>query len=266
MLICWNLNSIFSRLEHLKKVIRQNNPSVILLQEIKCLSDKFPYEEFEDLGYNIKVVGQKAYNGVAILSKYPMEDIITGLDPIEINQDARYIEATITINRICYKIISVYVPNGTEVDSEKFKYKLEFFQHLYERLNYLKSIEENVIIGGDFNVAPEGIDLYNPKERSGKLLFHIDERKCFRKLLSLGYIDSFREFNPDTQQFSWWDYRGGSWQHNKGMRIDHILVSPAVADKITQSGMLVEARGWQKPSDHTPIYIELCGKSLFPSS
>ena len=254
MLICWNLNSISSRLEHLKKVIQRNNPNIFLLQEIKCINDKFPYEELTDLGYNIEIFGQKAYNGVAILSKYPMEDVIKGLESMGINQDARYIEVTITINRICYKVISLYVPNGNEVGSEKFKYKLDFFRNLYERLSYLRNIEKNIIIGGDFNVAPEEIDLYNPKQRYGQILFHTDERKYFRKILNLGYIDSFREFNPDIQQFSWWDYRAGSWQHNKGMRIDHILVSPSVADKITKSGVLVEARGWERSSDHAPIY------------
>ena len=260
MLICWNLNSIFSRLEHLKKVIKQNNPSILLLQETKCISARFPHEELEDLGYNIEVFGQKIYNGVAILSKYPIEDITMGLEQSKVNQDARYIEATVAVNGTCYKIISVYVPNGGEVDSEKFRYKLEFFESLYKRLDYLKNMEKNIIVGGDFNVAPEEIDVYDPKQRCGKILFHIDERKWFRRILNLDYIDTFREFNPDVQQFSWWDYRAGSWQHNKGMRIDHILVSPAVADKITQTGVLTELRGWKKPSDHAPIYIKVLGK------
>ena len=125
-------------------------------------------------------------------------------------------------------------------------------------LEFIKNYDLNndiIILGGDFNVAPDEIDVYNPKQMSGRVCFHVDERKWFRKILNLGYIDSFRELNHDVQQFSWWDYRAGSWQHNKGMRIDHILVSPAVADKIARSGVLTETRGWNRPSDHAPIYI-----------
>jgi exodeoxyribonuclease-3 len=255
MILCWNVNSIFSRFDHLVNVIKEHNPKIILLQEIKCTEEKFPYQELSDLGYNITIFGQKTYNGVAILSKYPPEDTIKKLEGMGENQDARYIENTIVIEKICYKIVSVYIPNGSEVGSEKFAYKLDFFQKLHDRLEYLMKYEKNIIIGGDFNVAPEEIDVYDPKRAEGKLLFNIEERKYFRKLLKIGFIDTFREFNNDVQQFSWWDYRAGSWQHNKGMRIDHILVSPAVADKITKSGVLTETRGWAKPSDHAPIYI-----------
>ena len=255
MIICWNVNSIFSRFDHLVNIIKEHNPKVILLQEIKCTKEKFPYQELSDLGYNITIFGQKTYNGVAILSKYPPEDIIAKLEGMGENQEARYIENTIVIEKICYKIISVYIPNGSEVGSEKFAYKLDFFQKLHARLEYLMKYEKNIIIGGDFNVAPEAIDVYDPKRAEGKLLFNIEERKCFRKVLEIGFIDTFREFNNNVQQFSWWDYRAGSWQHNKGMRIDHILVSPAVADKIARSGVLTETRGWNRPSDHAPIYI-----------
>lgn len=255
MIICWNVNSIFSRFNHLVKIIKKHNPQVILLQEIKCTKEKFPQKELSDLGYNISIFGQKTYNGVAILSKDTLENTIVGLDGMEDNQEARYIENTTVIKKIYHKIISVYVPNGSEVGSEKFAYKLNFFQKLYERLIYLLKHEENIIIGGDLNVAPEAIDVYDPKRSDGKLLFNIEERKYFRRLLNLGLIDTFREFNNDTQQFSWWDYRAGSWQHNKGMRIDHILVSSTVADKILKSGVLTEVRGWIKPSDHAPIYI-----------
>lgn len=236
-------------------MIKQSNPGIVLLQEIKCINDKFPHEEIGDLGYNIEVFGQKTYNGVAILSKSPMEDIVVGLCSAEEDNQARYIEATVAIDGICHKIISVYVPNGGEIDSDKFQYKLEFLRKLYERLKYLRNTEENIIIGGDFNVAPDEIDVYNPKQMSGRVCFHIDERKWFRKILNLGYIDSFRELNHDVQQFSWWDYRAGSWQHNKGMRIDHILVSPKIMDRINQAGVLMEPRGWERASDHTPVYI-----------
>jgi exodeoxyribonuclease-3 len=228
-----------------------------LLQETKCLENKFPYEALEDMFYNIKVFGQKAYNGVAILSKAPIEDVVIGLDGLEDNNEARYIETIVCIKNESYRIISVYVPNGSEVGSEKFDRKLIFYNALYERIKYLLKLNENLIIGGDFNVAPDNIDVYDPKRMKGQIGFHIEERKWFRKILSLGLIDSFREFNKDTQQFTWWDYRAGSWQHNKGMRIDQILVSPRVADKITNTGVLSDTRGLIKPSDHAPAYIKM---------
>ena len=256
MIVCWNVNSISSRLNHLIKLIKEQSPKIILLQELKCTQEKFPYEQLEDLGYNIKIFGQKTYNGVAILSKFPLEDTIIGLEGMGNEQEARYIENTITIKKTCYKIISAYVPNGSEVGSEKFMYKLNFYKKLEERLIKLINSGENLIIGADFNIAPEEIDAFNPNHSDGKLLFSTEERQSFRRLLNLGLIDTYREFNKDTQKFSWWDYRAGSWQHNKGMRIDHILASPMVADKITATGILSETRGWEKPSDHAPIYIK----------
>ena len=256
MIICWNVNSISSRLNHLIKLVKEHSPKIILLQELKCTQEKFPYDILEDLGYNIKIFGQKTYNGVAILSKFPLEDTIIGLEGMGNEQEARYIESTITINKICYKIISAYIPNGSELGSEKFKYKMDFFIKLKKRLLKLMNYDENLIIGADFNVAPEEIDVFNPSHSNGKLLFSTEERKSFRQLLNIGLIDTYREFNRDTQKFSWWDYRAGSWQHNKGMRIDHILVSPRVADKIINTGILAETRGWEKPSDHAPVYIE----------
>ena len=254
MIISWNINSIYSRLTHLKRLIKKLNPKIILLQEIKCITKKFTYKEFLDLGYDIKVFGQKSYNGVGILSKFPLKNVIVGLKGMGIEQEARYIEATINIEKICYKLISVYVPHGSDLSSKKFLYKMNFYSKLEERVSYLLKNQENLIIGGDFNVAPEEIDIYNPQEFESKLLFSIKERKSFRKLLNLGLIDTFREFNYKTQKFSWWDYRAGSWQHNKGIRIDHILASPIVADAITKAGILSEPRGWQEPSDHAPIY------------
>ncbi len=256
MLISWNVNSVNSRLAHLKQFVDLYNPSVILLQELKCLEDKFPYEALQDLGYNSAIFGQKSYNGVAILSKSRVEDKILGIPESDIIE-ARYIECSSYINNKCIKLISVYVPQGQDVESEKFSFKLQFFEDLYNRLHNLIKSNESFVIGGDFNVAPDPIDLYNPEKLNGKVGFHIEERRWIKKILSLGLIDIFRELNPETQLFSWWDYRSGGWQGNKGMRIDNLLLTPDLADLIEEAGIKTETRGWDKPSDHAPIYITL---------
>jgi exodeoxyribonuclease-3 len=255
--VCWNINSIKIRLNYLINIIKDKKPDVILLQEIKCIENNLPFLELEELGYNITVVGQKTFNGVAILSKTPIEDIVKILPGDESDPQARYVECFTSINGIGYRLISVYVPNGQEVGSDKFQYKMRFFERLYNRLNELLTYDEKLIIGGDFNVAPEEIDVYNPKALEGTVGFHIDERKHFRKLLSLDLVDSFRLCHPNKQEFSWWDYRSGGWQYNRGMRIDQILVSPQVVDSLKNSGVYSEIRALEKTSDHAPIFIQL---------
>ena len=254
----WNINSINSRLEHLLDFLKAQNPDILLLQETKCLADKFPYISIEDCGYNIKVFGQKSYNGVAILSKYPMEDVVIGLPGIshKYQEDARYIEALIMLNNESFKIASVYVPNGSEIGSEKFLYKLEFLETLSQHLNQMKMIYDNIIIGGDLN-APENIDVYNPEYLNGKIGFHIEERAALRNIINQGFLDTFRIKNRDAQEFSWWDYRSGSFAQNKGMRIDHILASPSVCDMLHSAEVYKETRGWTKPSDHAPVICDL---------
>jgi exodeoxyribonuclease-3 len=254
MLICWNVNSINTRLSHVVSVINKFSPEILLFQETKCIDKNFPSSALEDLGYNIALSGQKSYNGVAIMSKKPLEDIAIGLPGLD-NAEARYIEASVMIAGRYTRVISVYVPNGADVESEKFTYKKQFLDLLQQRLIELKKTEENIIIAGDFNVAPDDIDVYDAKKMSGHLCFHIEERTRFRKLINCGFIDSFRSFNNTLQTFSWWDYRAGGWQNNKGLRIDHILVSPAMADVLQKAEILTEPRGWQKPSDHAPISV-----------
>jgi len=255
--ICWNINSIKSRLSHLTNLILDKNPDVILLQETKCIDSNFPFLELEELGYNIVVNGQKTFNGVAILTKSPVEDVIKRLPGDDEDSQARYIECFSNIKGIGYRLISVYVPNGQEVGSDKFKYKLQFYERLHKHLKDLLKYNEKLIVGGDFNVAPEEIDVYSAKALEGNIGFHIDERKHFRKLLSLGLIDSFRWCNPNKHDFSWWDYRSGGWQYNRGMRIDQILVSPEAVDNLKNAGIYTEVRALEKTSDHAPIFIEV---------
>lgn len=254
----WNINSVRIRLPILLSFLEQESPDIVCLQETKCINEQFPRLEIESLGYNFALHGQKSYNGVAILSKFPLEDVAIkmydGTDDIQ----ARYIEAVITISaERVLRVISVYVPNGAPLESEKFTYKLNFFDQLYERIQQLLKFQEILVIAGDFNVAPENLDVYDKDALYNKVCFHIEERVRFRKILYTGISDAFRMLYPEKQEFTWWDYRAGSWQHNSGMRIDHILLSPKAADLLKSVNIKKEVRALDKSSDHAPIICEL---------
>lgn len=253
----WNVNSVKARIEHLIAVLRaENAPDILLLQELKCQDDSFPYMEIEDAGYNVAVYGQKSYNGVAVLSKFPIDETIKGLEGT-LPEEARYIECVISLPNTALRVASVYVPNGQEPDSEKFKYKLQFFEKLSAHMQKLLAYDEMVVIGGDYNVAPASIDVFDAKSLEGTTCFHPEERKRFRAILGVGYTDIYRAMNDNVQGFSWWDYRAGAWQHNKGMRIDHLLLSPQAVDKAISSGIDLTPRDKEKPSDHTPVWCSL---------
>jgi exodeoxyribonuclease-3 len=255
----WNVNSIRTRLPHLTAWVKERSPDIILLQELKCMDDVFPREAIEDLGYNIAVRGQKAYNGVAILSKTPIEDIVYTLPTFEQDQEARYIEAVVGGIRVA----SVYVPNGQEVGSEKFAYKLTFLEALRTHCQTLLMHDEAVILGGDYNIAPFLADAHTAEAfAKERLLCSKEERQAFHRLMTLGYVDGFRLLYPDIlpqnqRLFSWWDYRTGAYGENKGYRIDHLLCSPQAADLVKAAGIDQETRGEQQPSDHAPVWIQL---------
>jgi exodeoxyribonuclease-3 len=252
-IVSWNVNSLNMRLNHLERFVKDSDPDVILLQETKCANEKFPKERIEELGYNTVFHGQKSYNGVAILSKAPIEDVFISLID-EGDAEARYIEAITYLGSEVVRVASVYVPNGMAVSSPKFQSKMKFFAALHERMRYLHSQHEITLVGGDLNVAPNQIDVYDPVHLAGDIGFHPEERKWFNMLLQSGFKDSFRIANNNKQEFSWWDYRSGGWQHNKGMRIDHILLSPEACDLLIGAGIHTNLRGWEKPSDHAPVY------------
>jgi exodeoxyribonuclease-3 len=254
----WNVNSVKSRLLHLLDWLKQDAPDIVLLQELKCQTEAFPAEEIEALGYNLAVHGQKTYNGVAILSKFPLEDISNTLPEAPHNEHARYVEALISLpgNQVL-RVASVYVPNGQEVGSDKFDYKLAFMSALYEHMKKLLLLEENLVIGGDYNVAPEAIDVYDAVQSEGAICFHPLERAQYRSYLYAGMVDAFRALHPGLQQFSWWDYRAGAFEHNKGLRIDHLLVSPQAADRLEQCEVVSALRSKEKPSDHAPVMCRL---------
>lgn len=258
-IVSWNINSVKARLQHLLSYLAEAEAAeIILLQEIKCTNEHFPYQEIEDMGYNIAVHGQKSYNGVAILAKFPLEDISTHCIQEDEHQEARYIEAVISIQHQALRVASVYVPNGKDIGHERFKYKLTFFDALRSHLQKLLTYEEILVVGGDYNVAPYlAVDVYDEKHLDGQICCHKEERKKWRQLLELGLVDAYMALYPSQQQFTWWDYRGGSWQHNKGMRIDHLLLSPEATDLLSACAVDTYMRDKEKPSDHAPIWCQL---------
>ncbi|MBT4880606.1 MAG: exodeoxyribonuclease III [Alphaproteobacteria bacterium] len=254
----WNVNSIRARLPNVEAWVREAQPDVLLLQETKTIEETFPKTTFEDLGYNMAIVGQKSYNGVAILSKSPIEDIRSELpgDPLDV--EARYIEV-VTGN---VRVASVYVPNGQEVGSQKFEYKLRFLDRLYDHMKTLLTYDESLVVGGDYNIAPTDDDVHDPVGWEGKILCSDHERAAFRKILYLGLTDALKEFHvssgiPKDQLYSWWNYKGRRWDQNEGLRIDHLLVSPQAADRLKDVQVDRLPRGEEKASDHTPVWCSL---------
>ncbi len=267
----WNINSIRIRLDLLKKTIINNNIDVILLQETKCQNCDFPISYIQSIGFNYIHNGQKSYNGVAILSKYPieLENLKLPLYGFPEDDEARYIEAIITINKKIIRLASVYIPMGGSVllpnekleDSARFKYKLNFYKRLQKRLEEIKHFTDNfkneyVIFGGDMNVAQEEIDLSHPKANDGGVGFHPLERQALRDIKSIGVYDSFRVLHPNVVQYSWWDYRTRAFERNIGWRLDYFLVSKNVLEKTSRCFFDLETRREPKTSDHAPSIIE----------
>jgi exodeoxyribonuclease-3 len=253
----WNVNSVRSRKELLLKWLAQDKPDVVLLQELKCTNDLFPAAEIEDLGYNLALHGQKALNGVAVLSLFPIDEFKTNFSGNPIPDESRYIEAVISIPGKAIRVASVYVPNGGGEDGSRFQIKLEFLDAIHGHMKSLLKLDELTFIGGDFNVAPEPIDTYSVEASHDSVLFTLEVRARLRALLNLGYHDAFRVLHHKTQLFTWWDYRAASWYHNHGLRIDHILTSPEACDLLKAVKIEAELRGVANPSDHVPVVCEV---------
>ncbi len=252
-IVTWNVNSVRSRIGHVIDFLNNVKPDILCLQELKVETDKFPYLEFEDLGYHLAVHGQKTYNGVAIFSKYPLDDIITQLPGDETDEQARYIEAVASTPEGAVRVASIYVPNGNAIDSEKFAFKMAFYDRLKVHTERLLSYEEAFVLAGDYNVAPQALDVYDAKRLEGTICFHPKEREKLYQLCNLGLTDAYRALHPDAKQFSWWDYRGEGFRYDKGLRIDHLLCSPEAADKLVSCDVIVDERAKEKPSDHAPV-------------
>jgi len=249
----WNVNSIKARLPRVVEWLDSAKPDVACLQELKCIDDNFPRMEIENLGYEIATHGQKTYNGVAILSRHGLEDVAPRLPGDETDAQARYIEATVKGVRVA----SIYLPNGNPIGGEKFDYKLAWMARLRERARALIVEERPVVLAGDYNVIPQDEDCHDPKAWAGDALFQPESRAAFRRLLHLGYTEAYRDRHPRRQEYSFWDYQGGAWQKDHGIRIDHLLLSPQAADRLTEARIDKGPRGKEKASDHTPVLATL---------
>ena len=251
----WNVNSVRQRLDHLLAWLKEAEPDVVCLQEIKCQDEAFPRLEVESAGYNVAVHGQKTFNGVAILSKFPMETQ-SGLPGDGEDAQSRYIEALVTHDGGVTRVASIYLPNGNG-GPEKYAYKLAWMERLRLHAASLLEQEEALVLAGDFNVIPEPRDAKTPAAWMKDALFLPQTRSAFRQLLNLGLRDAVRCVTDAEDVYTFWDYTAGAWRRNEGIRIDHLLLSPQAADRLTDVAIDRHVRGWEKPSDHVPIRIDL---------
>ncbi len=256
-LATWNVNSIKARLDAVLTWMGEAEPDVVCLQEIKSTDETFPAEAFESLGYNCAVHGQKTYNGVAILSKRPIEDVTPRLPGGEGDDHARYLEALVTGDKGIVRVASIYAPNGNPVGTDKFKYKLAWMERLNAHAKELLADEEPLALMGDFNVIPEEDDCYDPKVWAEDALFQPETRAALRKIEYLGFTDAFRACHAETHQYTFWDYQAGAWTKDHGIRIDHIMLSPQAADHLKACAIDKHVRGRERPSDHVPVWCNL---------
>lgn len=252
----WNVNSVNARLETVVGWVGSARPDVVCLQEIKCVDERFPAEAFEALGYNVATHGQKTYNGVALLSRSPLEDIRRGLPGDPEDAQARYIEAVIS-GPVPVRVASIYLPNGNPPDTEKFDYKLAWMRRLNAHARELLSHEEVLALAGDYNVIPEAEDCADPRAWAGDALFRPESRAAFRALKWLGLTDAYAQAGGGPGGYTFWDYQAGAWPRNDGIRIDHVLISPQAADRLAGCEIHRAVRGGEKPSDHVPVEVTL---------
>jgi exodeoxyribonuclease-3 len=252
----WNVNSINARMQQVTNWLESAKPDVLLLQETKCESDNFPRMEFAALGYRTLAVGQKAYNGVAMLSLHEASAILERLDVDANDVQARYLEATVKGVRIA----SIYLPNGNPIDSDKFTYKLDWIKRLKTRAQHLLTEEKPFVLAGDFNVIPFAEDVYDPQGWEKDALYHPKTRAAFRELLHLGLTDAYRAIHPHQKNaFTFWSYRTKAWEVDNGLRIDHFLLSPEAADRLENCFIDRTPRGKENASDHTPVVLAITG-------
>ena len=252
----WNVNSVRARIKNIINYLQLSKPDILFIQEIKTEEKNFPYNDFKNLGYQSYVFGQKGYNGVAFLSKIKIENIDLKFIKDKNNQ-SRIITGEIQHNSKMITLINIYVPNGNPIDTEKYDYKKIWYDSFNNRIKKTLIKNKNIIIGGDFNIIPEQIDVYDHEKFENDALFKIEMRKKFRELVNIGFQDAYRFFNKTEQEYTFWDYMAGSWQKNNGMRIDHFLVSDNIIDIIKSINIDKKPRSKIKPSDHTPIELEI---------
>jgi exodeoxyribonuclease III len=253
----WNVNSIRQRLEHLETWLKECAPDIVCLQEIKCTNDAFPREPIEALGYNVAVHGQKTFNGVALLSKCPFDEVAPGLIGDDADVQARFLEALVSTKTGVLRVISLYLPNGNPPDTDKYTYKLNWMERLLRFSRDRLKLEEPMVLAGDYNVIPASADARRPEIWVNDALFLPQTRERFRALINLGLTDGLRTVSDAPDLFTFWDYQAGAFQKNDGIRIDHLLLSPQASDRLTGAGVDKHVRGWEKPSDHVPAWVDL---------
>jgi exodeoxyribonuclease-3 len=256
-LATFNINGIKARIEALPQWLDQAKPDVVCLQEIKSVDEAFPRDVFEDMGYRVETHGQKSFNGVAILSKLPLEDVTRGLPGDDTDEQARWIEATVIGEKRAIRVCGLYLPNGNPVPGSKYDYKLAWMARMEARVKTLLATEDPLAFCGDYNVIPEPQDAAKPEAWVTDALFLPETRAAFRRILNLGLTEAFRARDPRPGQYSFWDYQAGAWERNNGIRIDHLLLSPQCADLLRDAGIDKGVRGGEKPSDHVPVWVDL---------
>ncbi|WP_342974899.1 exodeoxyribonuclease III [Henriciella sp. AS95] len=252
----WNVNSIKARLPTVLEVLKEIDCDVICLQEIKCETDAFPYLEIEELGYNCAVHGQKSYNGVALLSRHPLEDVRKGLPGDESDDQSRYIEALVLSDQPV-RVGGIYLPNGNPAPGDKYDYKLAWMDRLADHAKALLEQEEAFVLGGDYNTIPRDVDCWDIAVWRDDALALPKTRQAFQKLKWLGLTEAYDVADGRAHEYSFWDYQGGAWQKGHGIRIDHLLLSPQAADRLEGVEIFKKARGLEKPSDHVPVIATL---------
>ena len=253
----WNVNSIKQRTDNLVAWLAERRPDIVCLQETKCIDGAFPREPLETLGYNVAVHGQKAFNGVAILSKLPFDEVTPRLPGDDLDEQARFLEAVVSTESGALRIASLYLPNGNPPNTDKYGYKIGWMDRIIEYARERIALEEPLVLAGDYNVIPTGADVRDPEAWTEDALFLPQTRAKYRTLTGLGLIDSVRATSDEAGIYTFWDYQAGAWQKNNGLRIDHIMLSPQAADRLTAVGIDKQVRAWEKPSDHVPVWIEL---------
>jgi exodeoxyribonuclease III len=253
----YNINGIRARIETVLAWLSDQKPDVAVLQETKIQDHDFPVQLIEDAGYRCAVHGQKSFNGVAILSRLPLEDVSRGLPGDEADEQARWIEATVTGEKRAVRICGLYLPNGNPAPGPKYDYKLAWMARLQARAAALLATEQPAVMLGDYNVIPEAQDATRPQDWVTDALHLPDTRAAFRRILNLGFTEAFRTLHPEPGHYSFWDFQRGSWERNDGIRIDHHLLTPQAADLLRSAWIEKDARGRDKPSDHVPVWIEL---------
>lgn len=253
----WNVNSVRQRLEHLLKWLKDTSPDVVCLQEIKCVDEAFPREAIEALGYNVVTHGQKTFNGVALLSRLPFDETKPRLAGDEEDVQARFIEGVVTLKHGVLRVGCLYLPNGNPPETEKYPYKLKWMSRLTAYAKERLANEETFVLAGDFNVIPDTRDVYDWRAWTGDALFLPQTRERFQSLLNLGLTDALRATTDAAGQYTFWDYQAGGWAKNNGIRIDHLLLSPQASDRLANAGIDKHLRGWEKASDHVPVWVDL---------